>query len=69
MRRELLNGKRILKRDVRNNGLLMPQRKRGRIYKVWMERVVREAHRIRKREDEEEEERRKKKGKGPCSTQ
>ena len=33
-----------------------------------MERVVKEAHRIRKRE-EEEEERRKKKGMGPCSTQ
>ena len=34
-----------------------------------MERVVKEAHLIRKREEEEEEERKKKKGKGPCSTQ
>ena len=33
-----------------------------------MERVVKEAHLIRKREEEEEEERKKKKGKGPCST-
>ena len=34
-----------------------------------MERVVKEAHLIRKREEEEEEQRKKKKGKGPCSTQ
>ena len=34
-----------------------------------MERMVKEAHLIRKMEEEEEEERKKKKGKGPCSTQ
>ena len=34
-----------------------------------MERVVKEAHSISKREEEDEEERKKKKGKGPCSTQ
>ena len=34
-----------------------------------MERLVKEAHLIRKKEEEEEEERKKKKGKGPSSTQ
>ena len=44
-------------------------KKKERENKIFMERVVKEAHRIRKREEEEEEERKKKKGKGPCSTQ
>ena len=43
--------------------------KKERENKIFLERVVKEAHRIRKREEEEEEERKKKKGKGPCSTQ
>ena len=43
--------------------------KEERKNKIFMERVVKEAHLIRKREEEEEEERKKKKGKGPCSTQ
>ncbi|XBH80830.1 hypothetical protein VPH35_106498 [Triticum aestivum] len=43
--------------------------KKEREDKIFMERVVKEAHLIRKREEEEEEERKKKKGKGPCSTQ
>ena len=43
--------------------------KKERKDKIFMERVVKEAHLIRKREEEEEEERKKKKGKGPCSTQ
>ena len=44
--------------------------KRERENQIFMERVVKEAHLIRKREEEEEEEeRRKKKGKGPWSTQ
>ena len=43
--------------------------KEERKNKIFMERVVKEAHRIRKREEEEEEEINKKKGKGPCSTQ
>ncbi|XBI73043.1 hypothetical protein VPH35_066871 [Triticum aestivum] len=44
--------------------------KRERKNQIFMERVVKEAHLIRKREEEEEEEeRKKKKGKGPCSTQ
>ena len=45
------------------------QLKKKRKDKIFMERVVKEAHLIRKREEEEEEERKKKKGKGPCSTQ
>ena len=44
-------------------------KKRERENKIFMERVVKEAHLIRKREEEEEEERKKKKGKGPSSTQ
>ncbi|XBH94614.1 hypothetical protein VPH35_085348 [Triticum aestivum] len=43
--------------------------KKERKDKIFMERVVKEAHLIRKREEEEEEESKKKKGKGPCSTQ
>ena len=43
--------------------------KEERDNQIFMERVVKEAHLIRKREEEEEEERKKKKGKGPCSTQ
>ena len=43
--------------------------KEERKNKIFMERVVKEAHLIRKRKEEEEEERKKKKGKGPCSTQ
>ncbi|KAM3391172.1 hypothetical protein ACQJBY_012688 [Aegilops geniculata] len=43
--------------------------KEEREKQIFMERVVKEAHLIRKREEEEEEERKKKKGKGPCSTQ
>ena len=43
--------------------------KEERKNKIFMERVVKEAHLIRKREEEEEEERKNKKGKGPCSTQ
>ena len=43
--------------------------KEERKNKIFMERVVKEAHRIRKREEEEEEEMKKKKGKGSCSTQ
>ncbi|XBI45594.1 hypothetical protein VPH35_110045 [Triticum aestivum] len=43
--------------------------KKERDNQIFMERVVKEAHLIRKREEEEEEERKKKKGKGPCSTQ
>lgn len=43
--------------------------KKERENKLFMERVVHEAHLIRKREEEEEEERKKKKGKGPFSTQ
>ncbi|XBH99702.1 hypothetical protein VPH35_128959 [Triticum aestivum] len=43
--------------------------KKERENKIFMERVVKEAHRIRKREEEEEEEMKKKKGKGSCSTQ
>ena len=43
--------------------------KEERENQIFMERVVKEAHLIRKREEEEEEERKKKKGKGPCSTQ
>ncbi|XBI54510.1 hypothetical protein VPH35_036526 [Triticum aestivum] len=39
--------------------------KEERETKIFMERVVKEAHLIRKREEEEEEE----EGKGPCSTQ
>ncbi|XBI02361.1 hypothetical protein VPH35_130925 [Triticum aestivum] len=42
--------------------------KEERKNKIFMERVVKEAHLIRKTEQEEEE-RKKKKGKGPCSTQ
>ncbi|XP_037439270.1 axoneme-associated protein mst101(1)-like [Triticum dicoccoides] len=43
--------------------------KEERDNQIFMERVVKEAHLIRKRKEEEEEERKKKKGKGPCSTQ
>ena len=43
--------------------------KKERENSLFIERVVHEAHLIRKREEEEEEERKKKKGKGPCSTQ
>ena len=43
--------------------------KEERDKQIFMERVVKEAHLIRKREEEEEEERKRKKGKGPCSTQ
>ena len=43
--------------------------KEERDKQIFMERVIKEAHLIRKREEEEEEERKKKKGKGPCSTQ
>ncbi|XP_073356740.1 uncharacterized protein [Aegilops tauschii subsp. strangulata] len=43
--------------------------KEERDNQIFIERVVKEAHLIRKREEEEEEERKKKKGKGPCSTQ
>ena len=43
--------------------------KEERDNQIFMERVVKEAHLIRKREEEEEEERKKKKGKGPSSTQ
>ncbi|KAE8811879.1 hypothetical protein D1007_11091 [Hordeum vulgare] len=43
--------------------------KRERENELFMERVLEEASKMRKREDEEEEERKKKKGKGPCSTQ
>ena len=43
--------------------------KEERDNQIFKERVVKEAHLIRKREEEEEEERKKKKGKGPCSTQ
>jgi hypothetical protein len=43
--------------------------KKERENKLFIERVVHNAHLIRKREEkEEEEERKKKKGKGPCST-
>ncbi|XBI84958.1 hypothetical protein VPH35_093168 [Triticum aestivum] len=43
--------------------------KEERKNKIFMVRVVKEAHLIRKREEEEEEERKKNKEKGPCSTQ
>ncbi|XBI34966.1 hypothetical protein VPH35_120713 [Triticum aestivum] len=44
--------------------------KQERENQIFMERVVKEAHLIRKREKEDEEERKKKKkGKGPCSMQ
>ncbi|KAM3193040.1 hypothetical protein ACQJBY_069923 [Aegilops geniculata] len=43
--------------------------KEERDNQIFMEKVVKEAHLIRKREEKEEEERKKNKGKGPCSTQ
>jgi hypothetical protein len=47
---------------------VLQKTKKERENKLFMKRVVHEAHRIRKREEEDEEER-KKKGKETCSTQ